>query len=138
MYLGRYKVGEIVPVTVVTTPVSEVPTEPDQCPSVIVYSTAGPLDSLRMVIVDRFAVTALFFAPVFVHAEYSAGYHHAVACWKISGSAFEQTFTFCVTAGGHRDGPILALGEMSFPAVSYLLGQTRLGRIRKFKNPRTL
>ncbi len=137
-FLGRFRKGEIVPVVVVAQNASDVPTVPDQCPTVIVYSSAGAIGGQEMANVDRYAVTALFFAPVFVGPGYAAGYHRVEAWWMISSAAYTKSWTFQVLAQGHRDGPVQALGVIEFPAVSYVLGQTRLGRVKKFKNPRAL
>lgn len=137
MYLGRYRLGEVVPIVITAQTAGEVPTEPDACPTVIVYDSGGSVETKRMAIIDRYEVTAVFFAPVYIGAEYSTGYHTAEAWWTIT-NPFSKVFTFQVIAGGHRDGPILAMGEMSFPAASYILGHTSLGRIRRFRNPRSL
>ncbi len=114
------------------------PTVPDQCPCVIVYGSSGKVAQQQMASVDRYSVTALFFAPIFLAGDYAAGFYRVEAWWMISSSPYTKQFTFEVLAQGHRDGPILALATMDFPAVSYALGQTRLGRIKRMRNPRAL
>ena len=138
MFLGRFRKGDIVSLALVTKDAAGVPALPDQCPAAIVYSSSAPVASRFLENVDRYSVTGLFHATIFLGADYSAGYYRIAVCWIIATVAFQATYTFEVLAQGNKDGPVLAIATMDFRAVSYALAHTRLGRVKRLRNPRSL
>jgi hypothetical protein len=138
MFQRRYQLGEEVTLRVRCTDSSGRPVEPDAAPRLAVYaSTGGPVKDVWCSVVDKHATVGWFEAKVFLGADFSAGWHHAVARWLDGGTHHgAQEFAFEVVAGGSETGQVVALHSYERPHADFLVQQRTSGRIYKGRNPR--
>ena len=144
-FLGRYRLGRIVPLMLVTVDSNDAPVLPDQAPSCQVYNgSMSSVMTFKTPIRDRYLVTAFFQQPMILNADFAAGYYTIVYQWQISGTSYSRTDTFRVLAAGDKDGDCTALGlhqsggTMFGEGASFALMQGRAGRIKMMRNPRSL
>lgn len=136
-YLGRYQLGQLVPLSLVTRSADRAPAVPDTAPIAKVYNSGGTLVATKkMPVVDRDAQTGLFQYPLFLGPEYATGEYMVDIGYLISASAFAETFTFEVVAGGDSDGEVIAMYFYERPHAEHIVYQVSSGRLKQGRNPR--
>lgn len=135
-YYGRYIPGDTVGLAVVCTDANGVPTLPDQAPVAVICSGSAQVATLRLPVHERHVVTAFFHHPIQLDTRFATGHYRVVYQYTLSGVAFSKVASFEVAAGGHADGPGLALFYFARPASDFVLMQADSGRIIRRRNPR--
>ena len=139
MHLGRFQLGQTVPVLFVTATAAGVPTLPTAPPACMVYNaTPALVESVRVPTLDRYTTTALFCAFIDIDSAYSAGLHEVQVEYAISGTTLSQTFTFEVLSSGGTDGMAVGMMPMSLPMVDHVVMAGEFGKIKRYRNPRSV
>lgn len=136
MFLGRYILGDTVPLHVGAVDGNGAPAEPDAAPIAFVNSDSAQVATFKLPICDRYGVTGWFHYPLVLDARFAAGHYRVAYQWAISGTRYGGVATFEAVAGGQPDGPGLALFFYRRPSANYLILQTDGGRIVRRRNPR--
>jgi hypothetical protein len=135
-YLGRYQLGQFVPLAVRTVNGSDVAGLPDDAPAALVYSDSGKVLTQLLPIKDRFAVTGFFFHRLPLGAAFAAGRHWVLYQWLRSGTHFAESDVFEIGDGGHADGAVLALHHYRRPNAEFVVQQLDSGKLVRGRNPR--
>lgn len=136
-YLGRYRLGEIVPIILQTLDDSLTPTNPTNAPVAVVYdSSDSAVRSVKLPIMDQADVTGLFHYPLSLDNVFSAGTHEVIVHFTVGSTIKVVILSFEIVAGGDYDGSGIEMYYFRHPLRNYLLLQTDAGLIRKLRNPR--
>lgn len=137
IYIGRYQLGDWVPLRIQATNGSLTPTLPDDCPLMAVYSAAGSkVVEKKIPVLERYAVTGLFAFRLFLDGSYSAGSYMVKYQWLISSAPFIEVNTFEIVAGGHVDGSAIASAWYERPHGKFLVRQMDSHKLVEGRNPR--
>lgn len=136
-YLGRYMLGDYVPVVVRTHAGDHIPAAPTAAPIAATYDTSSKVENLgKIALVDPSATTGLFLKRIKLDSTYSTGPHTVLVTYVISGSTYSQEFSFEIIAGGDADGNIIASEEFQRPeAVNLIHQRDGSGDVVSGRNP---
>lgn len=136
--LGRFRIGDHVPLQCVSLNGSRVPVKPDQAPTATIYNASGVIEGVRLPVKDRYntAVAATFFQKRHrLSSSYSTGFHYVSYTWEHSGAQKGGVDTFEVIAGGDSDGAVISAGKLERPDGAHFIYQTDSGALRAGRNP---
>lgn len=137
MYLGRYRVGEYVPLSCWCRTAAGVPTLPDIAPTARLYLNATAIKTLKIPICDKYHVTGFFLHRLFLgNAVFDAGQVRVVYQYALSSTAFSTEDTFEIVEGGSDDGVGISCYVYRRPQQTFVLVQGEGGRLLKKRNPR--
>lgn len=134
-YLGRYRVGDAVPLTLQTVNTSLTPTAPDRAPYAFVWSPTALVATLRMPIHEQFRSTGLFKYLLRLGHKYGVGNYKAVYRYDVSSVRQQQVDVFDIVDGGRHDGPILSMHTFDRPDSVFIVQHLASGRILRGRNP---
>lgn len=136
-YLGRFAPGAEPTVFVLCLNASEIPTAPDDCPTVTVYDSTGTVFSTLATPVAVQGQTGLFQVPLYLDGRFSEGTYTIASTYTTTSGASQrvQSDQLDVIPGGHEDGTVTAAASFALPHAHYLAYQTASGRLWKGKNP---
>lgn len=136
-WVGRFRLGEWVPIIVRTSNDSLTPTKADATPVAVVYDSSGsPVANFKVPIADQSYVTGLFKERIFLDSNFSTGYHSVIIHFAVGSVQKVQVVEFEIVAGGDSDGSGISLYHFRYPSRDYVLVQTDGGWLRKLRNPR--
>lgn len=136
MDLGRYQLGEIVPLSVWCRSAVLTPTEPAQAPVATIMSSTAQVASIRLPIQDRYGSTAFFQYPLQLDGRFATGDYSVVVQYTIGGVPLADVLTFTVVGGGNFDGAALSMFYYRRPGANFLLTAHDSGRLIRKRNPR--
>lgn len=137
MYLGRYQLGEYVPLRVLCLNGSQVPADPDACPLVDLRSASGkPVSGEGLPVLDKHATTGLFGSGLYLDEAFSEGAYSVQFTWLVGGTLYSSLARFQVAPGGGASGQVIAMCSYERPHARFLVQQRTSGRIYKGRNPR--
>lgn len=135
-YLGRYQLGQTVPLRVQTLNANSVAATPDDVPTVKLWDAAGNrVLTAKMPAVERYIQTGRFLLPVFLNGQFAAGLYQAVYYYGIAGYHGLESDTFEVLPGGHADGSVISMYFLDRPQARYIVYQTDAGVLIQGRNP---
>lgn len=137
MYRGRYTLGQVVPLSVQTMNNSGRATLPASAPIADVFSDSGFVDTFKLPIHDRYAITAYFLHQFRLDSRFSTGRHRVLYRYKIGSDTKLESEEFEIVAGGTVHGQSIALHYFDDPQNRVVLNQTDGGQLLKLRNPRT-
>jgi len=138
-YLGRYQLGDFVPLLVRTKDEDGIITIPtvtsDQAPIAAIWSDSAKVENLRLPVVDL--SLGLFGGRVQLTSNYAVGQYFAAATWTVGGKTVvgDAVFTFEVVAGGDSDGAVIAMKEYLRPEAVNLVFEKDGGKVLCGRNP---
>jgi len=138
-YRGRYKLGDHVPLLLLTRSASGTPTLPLDVPYAKVWDNTGTLvHNFFMPIADRFAVTGLFTHNMRLGGRFpTLGMYRVVYFYNLSGSYHgTDEDTFELIAGGDNDGTVISDYFYNRPFASFVVQQLDSGKLVSGRNPR--
>ena len=137
MWRGRYQLGEDAVLSLLTVNASGTPTWPDAAPIVQVWDETGvQVYSGSVPVTDRYGVTGLFQAKVFLGGPFAVGRYRADFTYLLSGDAFTSSQTFEVVAGGDAAGAVQSLTWFHQPHGEFVVQQLSGGSVQRGRNPR--
>lgn len=137
-FIGRYKLGDAVPLYVKTVDTNGVATLPDDCPTVKVWNSSGTLIlNQKMPIIERFTQTGNFCYPLFLGVLWATGTYTAVYYWTTGSQTFNglDCDTFEIVDGGNKDGNVIAMYFFDRPQAKYVVYETDSGVLIQGRNP---
>lgn len=134
MSLGRFQLGQSVPLSLSVVNSGGSPVWPDAAP------TATITDSGSHVIAEfKMAMTGasyVFSADEFLGLDYTLGTYSLSYQWFVGGSSVSASDSFDVAPGGDAGGRVISMYAYSRPEASYVVGQLSSGNIVQGRNPR--
>jgi hypothetical protein len=135
MYLGRYRVGDAVPLTLQTVNTSDTATAPDRAPYAFLWSPSALVATIRMPIHAAFRTTGLFKYLLRLGHKFAVGNYNVVYRYDIASAREQHVDVFDIVDGGRHDGPILSMHTFDRPDSVFILQHVASGRILRGRNP---
>jgi hypothetical protein len=135
-YLGRFQLGQRVRLHLWTLDPSRVPTAPDRLPLCRVYDAAGSVvASAYMSVSDKFGVTGLFVAKLYLTFGYEPGHFNVAYSYTVGGHPIISGDSFEIIDGGDVSGTVISLGSFRHPESDFVLAHLNSRRIVQGRNP---
>lgn len=134
-HLGRFQLGATVPLYLPCKNSSGALAVPDSPPQWKVFSGTTLVEAHLMPIEDRYVVTGLFRATLFLGRLYSTGQYNLVYYYKSSGYYGLETDTFEIVGGGDARGAVISTYFYDRPEARYVVQGLESGSIIKGRNP---
>lgn len=133
--LGRRKLGDYLPITILTKTISGGPLMPDAPPFAFVYNSSGTVvATVQLPPVDQFNAPGLFQLQLFLGSAYAVGLYRVSVHYTISGTANVDEEQFEIVAGGNAEGTINSLDWYHCPQADFILQQLTSGQIVQGRN----
>jgi hypothetical protein len=138
MFLSRYQLGDMLPLSIRCKNTSSTPTLPAAAPSARIFEDAGGtlVVDKRLPLHDDPDSVAFFLFPLCLDSRFSTGRYTVLYDYVVGGThrSFESRFE--VVAGGNADGHGISMYYMRQPSRDFVLVQTDGGLLRRLRNPR--
>ena len=139
MNLGRYQLGDWLPLTLVTHNAAGTRTLPDAAPTAKIVDASGTtIDTINMPISKSKAFTISEFEYLLrLDSDYSAGVYMVFFRWATGSGAFSggQSKQFEILAGGDSDGNVMGMAWMPKPQSADIVYQLDGGALLAGRNP---
>lgn len=137
MFIGRFQLGDAVPLVVWARNNAGTPAVPSAHPEARIYDAAGTLvQTHAMPLVDSADTTGRFRHDLPLGAQYAAGYYDVKIEYTISAVVYAELMSFQVLAAGHTDGGLIAAELYNSPHSPWLVAETDRGTLLAHRNPR--
>jgi hypothetical protein len=135
-YIGRYQLGETLPLLAQTHDANGVAATPADVPTVKIWNSAGALVLARkMPSIERFTQTGRFLLPVFLNGVFATDLYRAVYHYNVSTYRGLDVDYFQVIDGGNADGNVISMYFFDRPQAKYIVYQTDAGVLIQGRNP---
>ncbi len=135
-FLGRFQLGDIVPLFLLARTAGGTPSPVAAPPTVEVWSSAGDkVVSKEMPIIDRYTYDGTFLLPVALGAGFVAGVYTVVYHFTIGSYYGIETANFEVMPGGHTDGTVVSMYFYERPQARFIVQQLDSGLMIQGRNP---
>lgn len=136
MWLGRYRIGDRLGLSVLSKSKSGAPVQPSALVQAFTYDSSGAVvEAVPLHPKDRFGGNWDFTASLKLSASYTPGHYSVVYQWAVSAALFSRLDTFEVLSGGDADGQVIALASVPRPEANFVLYQTEAGDVKSGRNP---
>lgn len=132
--LGRFQLGQSVPLAVATVDGQGAPASPDAAPTAAITGPSGdPVATVELAMAgdDRH-----FALPFFLGLSLPLGTYGVAYSYLILGAAMAASATFTVIPGGDTGGAIISMFAFDRPEARYVVAQLESGRLVQGRNPR--
>lgn len=137
MFIGRFQLGEIVPIVVWARNNAGTPAVPSSHPEARIYDAAGTLvQTHSLPLVDSADTVGRFRYELPLGTQYAVGYYDVKIEYTISAVVYAELMSFQVLAGGHTDGALIAAELYNSPHSPWLVAETDRGALLAHRNPR--
>jgi len=137
MFLGRYQLGDLVPLTVLCTGPDGSPLDPDSAPAARIYPASGGLVAeVALPCRDRPATTGLFGGRILLGPSYAPGRYLIQCRWQAGTFHGGRLLSLQVLPGGDATGTVTALCHYDRPGATHVINARTSGAIKKGRNPR--
>lgn len=138
--LGRYQLGDFVPLTFSAVDNNGTPAWPTATPTVKTYDASdvtSAVETIRPPAHDMQRLTGLFRYLLRLGSSYAADKTYvAVATWAISDTTYGNMFQWDVLAGGDADGAVIGATFISRPEAGVVAYVVDGGNLKTSNNPR--
>lgn len=138
--MGRFQLGEFVPITLVSVDGNDAPSWPTACPTIKTFAhddLTTAIETLRPMARDLLRVTGMFYYPIRLSSSYTAGKAYLVTkSWAIGGSTYVDSDQFRVVAGGDADGGAMGAAVLRRPEAQAVVYTLNSGKLKASRNPR--
>lgn len=137
-FIGRYKLGDWLPLQLQTVNGSRVATTPDDVPTVKLFNSSGTMVySQKLPVIERYVQTGRFYALVLLGRAFSTDTYTAVYYWTTGSGAYNglEADNFDIVDGGHYDGNVIGMYFFDRPQAKYIVYQTDSGVLIQGRNP---
>jgi hypothetical protein len=137
MYLGRFQLGDRLPLVVLTRDGSGQPELPDAAPGAALYppGATAPAVSLELPPADPIGSPGLFLHALHLGRLFAAGEYRVRYSWTAGGLPRSATGSFTILPGGHPDGTVIAMYRFRRPHADFIIQQLDGGVRVKGRNP---
>lgn len=137
MFIGRFVLGEFVPLVVWARNDDGTPAVPSSHPEARIYDDAGTLvQTHALPLVDSADVVGRFRYDLPLGSQYAVGYYSVKIEYTISAVVYAELLDFQVLAGGDADGGLIAAELYNSPNSPWLVAETDRGELLAHRNPR--
>lgn len=138
--LGRFQLGDWVPITFPTVNNTRTPSWPTATPTIKTFDASDVttvVETLRPPAFDMQRQTGLFRHWLRLSSTYAANKTYlAVATWTISGTDYADMFQWIVLPGGDADGAVIGAKFVSRPEANVVAYCVDGGKLKTSNNPR--
>lgn len=137
-WLGRFQLGDWIPLTATSENTSRTPTLPTDCPTSTIYNSSGSAvaSSIGMPIKDRYYTTALFQRPYRLTSSFSTGRYMVVHTFTVGGNTQRQVDCFDIVAAGDADGTTIGAYFYERPNGNFVVFVQDGGKLKQGRNPK--
>src|SRR5690606_12957960 len=138
-HLGRFQLGDWVPIVMQAVTAAGTPALPDDAPTATVFAASDPTSAIatrNLPIRDRYGTTALFGADLRLDGDYAAGSYLVVLQWAHSTTGHGDLLMFDVVGGGDADGNVIGQYVSQRPEGQMVVYQLDSGKLQIAMNPR--
>lgn len=137
MFIGRFQLGDFVPLLVWCRNNAGTPAQPTAHPTARIYDGGGTLVQTHdLPLVDSADTLGRFRFDLPLGSQYAVGYYTAKIDYTISAVVYSELQDFQVLAGGHSDGGLIAAELYNSPNSPWLVAETDRGALLAHRNPR--
>lgn len=136
-YLGRFQLGQFMPLDVQCFANSVTEVAPTSAPTFTVYKADDTpvVSDVKMAIQAKGSLTGWFRGEIFLNATYSAGRYHGIIEYASSGSSYSEEFVFDVIPGGNATGEYIGMYFYERPHARFCIGLSDAGTLEFRRNP---
>jgi hypothetical protein len=136
LYLGSFKLGEVVPIQHQVVGASFAPANPTSAPTYSVYAADGTeVEADKRIPVLGVGNTGLFLARQFLDSDYSEGRYCVRIESVVSGTTRVELQYFNVRPGGNAKGAYKAVTFYDKTGGEYVVGETDSGDLEIRRGP---
>lgn len=143
MWIGRYTVGQSIPLGITTTDGSGAPTMPDSAPTADIYDNGAVAASstIKLPIFDRYAISAagttncVFGRPYRLDSGFTVGRYTILYKWIVSAVTYKTVRCFDVIYDTDADGPVTGLFPVPRTTGTIVHYDTESGKVVYGRNP---
>jgi hypothetical protein len=139
-YLGRFRLGDTVPLFICCTNALGTPTFPVDSPNVKLWDplTGLKVQSIEIPVIDRYAQTGLFEGELRLSALYSnLGLWSATYTYMTAdGNNGLKQDTFEIVEGGNPDGNVVSMSWYERPWANFIVQELDSGKLVQGRNPK--
>jgi hypothetical protein len=132
MSIGRYQLGDYVPLSLQTTDQNLLSTIPDADPAIKLYRNGTLVTTTTMSVLDPNRAVEQY---VLRYQPNNLGSWIAVMTYALSAITYTKVESFLVVAGGNSTGAIVAAHSLRLPGHDYVVCQADGGTLRYGRNP---
>ena len=136
MWLGRYQLGQTVPLRLQCRNAASVAFLPSQPPLAKVFGASGLVRSKAMPILDRYVITGLFQLPLYLDGQFAPGLYESVYHFTDGSYYGIEVDNFEVVGGGNAAGAIVSMHWYERPHAAFVVAELETGNIFAGRNPR--
>lgn len=138
MHLGRFRVGDYLPLRLVVMDAGRTPAVPDAAPTAYLWKASGPtkLATLTLSVDETARTTGMFALPYLLDATFAAGNHVVVFKWAVAAVAQQRVAVFEIVAGGGSEGDVAAMHVLERPEGTWVLRQHGRGMVTAGRGPK--
>lgn len=142
-WIGRYTVGQSIPLLMCSTDASNTPTLPDAAPIAEIYDngTIQVGSDISLPIIDKYALdtsganNCIFGLPYRLHSSFSAGRYTIIYKWTISAVEYKTVRCFDVKYASNHHGTTIGLFGVPRTTGMTVHHDLESGRIQMGRNP---
>lgn len=137
MYLGRYTLGQWLPIPLDAVIGSGAAVTPTAAPTVTIYDAAWTaVESAKKIAPRDRTATGSFEREFYLGSDYAVGLYTARAVFASGGSNFIRLYRFEIVGGGHDDGSFIGMVFFEKPDSPHIVAQQDGGDLVPRRNPR--
>jgi hypothetical protein len=136
VFIGRFQLGQIVPLLLVTKNAAGTPTVPNAPPTIKVWAPNGTeVLGAAIPMIDRYVQTGIFQGRVFLSALFAAGLYVVTYYYQVGSYQGLATDNFEIMPGGDPDGNVMAMYFYRQPQADFIVQSLDSGKIVQGRNP---
>ena len=136
-FIGRFQLGDFVPVELWCTTLLEAIVQPDAAPTFQVVSAAGVTSATgKIPLAKRPETNQFFYTEIPLGTAFAVGFYTIVIRYVVNTLEQAELRQFEVVPGGAASGVPIAATTFQGRNGSYVVVQTNAGQLMTFRNPR--
>ncbi len=139
MEIGRFQLGDFVPLQFQSVDGSDTPTWPSSTPTIKTFAAddvTTAVETIRPGARDVQRQTGLFYYPLRLTSSYTTKPYIVTFNWTISGTTYASIAQFNVIAGGDSDGAVIGAHYVRRPEAPTVVYVVDGGKLKAVRNPR--
>lgn len=134
-FIGRFQLGDVLPLLLVTRDASLTPQVPTVPPAVTIWSSSAKVEKHEMPMIERFITDGMFLARVFLGSAYSTGLYTVSYNYAVGSYQGVETDSFEILPGGSVDGNVMSMYFYRRPQADFIVQGLDSGKIVQGRNP---
>lgn len=135
MFIGRFQLGDTIPLFVVTTDASDTPQVPEFPPTVKIWSKNKLVKAKFVPTWETFTQTGIFLGRAFLDPKYAIGLYRVTYYYQIGTFQGIKVGNFEVMPGGNTDGNVMSMYYYHCAQANFVVQGLDSGKIVQGRNP---